>query len=164
MSTLARRLLMGSRRLVLIDRTAGTNIGNFTTNGGLAAAFDGTTSQNSSACAAREAQNGFVGKTLASAKVFGEAVIFGSSDQGFVNDANPSVTITILGKNGTAPANLNNGTEIGTITFTDTSDESAGRTIESTDLTTTWDHIFARVSNVVGDPLHVAELELWEWG
>lgn len=150
---------------ILIDRTAGTNIGDMTGDGGLAAAFDGDTTQDETACAGGPSGNDcYIGKTLASAKRFGKAVIYGSNDQGFMRLTNPSITINIRGKQGAVPIGRADGTVIGTATFTDTSDESAGRTITSTDGVTFWDHIWAEVIQNSGNNQHlVAELELYEF-
>jgi hypothetical protein len=148
--------------LVLIDRTTGTNIGNATGGGGLAAAWDGTTSQAYAACAQAPIGTGWLGKTLASPRRFGQAVIRGSNDQGFVTGSNPTVTINVLGKNGAAPTALNDGTNIGTSgLITDTANESAGRTITSTDLVTAWDHIFIAFS--AANVIAVAEIDLYAW-
>lgn len=154
-----------ARVLTLIDRTAGTNIGNMTVNGGLAAAFDGTTSQARLSCATISVSNsGYVGKTLAANKIFGQAIIYGSNDQGFIRTDDVSTTINIRGKTGAAPSSATDGTIIGTLSFTDTSNESAGRTITSTDTTSLWAHIFAEVINnaASGRDIHVAELVLYE--
>lgn len=151
--------------LILIDRTAGTNIGNLITQGGLAASFDGTTSQAAAACSGIASNaNGYVGKTLAGPKVFGRAIFHGSNDVGFVSGTDPSITATVRGKTGAVPSNFaTEGSVIGTVTFTDTTNESAGRQIESTDLVTAWDHIWLRVATGGADAKRVAELVLYEW-
>lgn len=150
--------------LSTIDRTLGTNIGDLTDDGGLAAAFDGDTSQGTTACAAKAASSGYVGKTLAARARFGRATIYGGdgtgSATGFVSGSNPSVTINIRGKQGSAPSSRTDGTLIGTTTFTDTSDESGGRTINSSDTITEWDHLWAEVVAASGSGLRVAELVL----
>ena len=132
--------------LTLIDRTAGTNIGDMTSNGGLAAAFDGNTNQGISACAVKQATlSSWIGKTLAAPKVFGRMIAYGSNDSGFHGLSDPAMTLNVRGKQGTAPASATDGTIIGTLSFTDTGNESAGRTIESTDPDTLWDHIFLEI-------------------
>lgn len=149
-----------------ISRTAGTNIGNLITNGGLAAAFDGVTSQASAACAAVAGVSGYIGKTLASPKYFGRALIYGGNNIGFCNN-NPTTTINIRGKQGAAPSSGSNGTIVGTVTFTDTSNEGvSGRTIYTTDNVTLWDHLWAEIIGSGGAAIYCAELLLyeWEWG
>lgn len=147
--------------MALIDRTLGTNIGDLTGTGGLAAAFDGVTTQAAAACATKFSdQRAYVGKTLAAAVKFARATIYGASDTGFCGGVNPSVTINIRGKQGAAPSSGTNGTIIGTLTFTDTADESAGRIITSTDIATEWDHLWAELSTASSANWRVAELVL----
>lgn len=154
-----------NRSLFLIDRTAGTNIGDMTNGGGLAEAFNGTTSVALASCCLKSpsATQSYVGKTLANSKIFGQAVIYGSNSDGFKGTRNVSVTINIRGKQGSAPSSATDGTIVGTITFTDTNDESAGRTIDSSNLSTSWDHIFAELLSSDSGAHCVAELELYEW-
>lgn len=141
--------------LVTIDRTTGTNIGNMTVGGGLAAAFDGETSEPAagSNCAfsdgSESIKRGYIGKTLAAPRVFGRAVVYGSSTQGFLNGSD-SITINIRGKTGAAPSSRTDGTIVGTTSFTDASDESGGRSIATTDSTTKWDHLFVDIVGAGG--------------
>lgn len=158
--------LAKKKALVLIDRTTGTNIGNMTSAGGLAAAFDGVTSQTSASCALLgSATNAFVGKTLAASRAFGQAVVFGSNNAGYVAGAGtPAVTLTVYGKQGAAPSSGTNGTALGSISFSDTSNESTGRTIASTDLGTVWDHLWIYVAQGGSAAnMFVAELQLYAW-
>lgn len=180
--------LRPSKSAVLIDRTTGTNIGDMPAGLGLAGAFDGITTQGTgpSGSAGKTGvayiggpgpagDTAYVGKTLASQKVFGKAIVYGSSNKGFSLDASgmsvePSITLTIYGKQGSAPANATNGTILATSTFMDTANESFGRTLTSTDLVTGWDHLWVVVqwARRSGDTaatttLYVAELQLFEW-
>lgn len=148
--------------LQVIDRTTGTNIGNMTLHGGLSAAFDGQTNENAGECVACN-NSGFIGKTLATKARFGRATIYGSNNFGFAASGgqDSQVTINIRGKNGTAPANRTDGTIVGTITFADNSDETAGRVITSTDTVTEWDHLFADIDLTIGGgDARIAELIL----
>lgn len=142
----------------------GTNLGDMTGGGGLVAAFDDDTTQAAAACAAEAAStSAWVGKTLPTAKSIHKVVVHGSNDAGFVSAINPTVTIKLYGKNGTAPASATDGTLIGTTSFTDTADESAGRTITSTDRDTVWDHVFINVThNGAANQINVAELVIHE--
>jgi hypothetical protein len=156
------------KALVLIDRTTGTNIGNATNGGGLAAAFDGTTSQafGAGAGSSGSVASIWVGKTLTGPKVFGQAIVYGSNDRGFVTGGGtPAMTINIRGKNGAAPASATDGTIVGTVSaFNDTTNESAGRTAASTDLVATWDHLFAEIAQGgAAAGMYCAEVEFWEW-
>lgn len=151
---------------VLVDRTTGTAIGDMTSNGGLAASFDGVASQALLSCSrvAGFPASGYVGKTWAVAKVFSRATIYGSNNQGYFDTDNRSVNLIIRGKNGAAPSSFSDGTSIGTVTFTDTANESAGRAITSTDTTTAWLHWFVQVQlNAAGTAqMNCAEVEWWE--
>lgn len=151
----------------LIDRTLGTNIGDMTNGGGLAAAFDGNSNQASSSCALKNASAiGWLGKSLASPSIFGRAVIHGSNDLGFVNSVGKSTFLTIYGKQGSAPANAIDGTILGNVNFADTANESAGREVLSNNLTTAWDHLWVRTSYAAGAPtpstVRISELVLFE--
>jgi len=153
------------RQIFLVDRTAGTNIGDFTAGGGLAAAFDGAGEFIANVAGKASGTSGYVGKTLSGPKQFARARVYGSSNQGYVNAANPNVTLDIYGKAGTAPSSATDGTLLGTLTFADTADESAYREIDSTDFGTLWDHLWVRLSHDGASAAHgVAELELYELG
>ena len=151
---------------VAIELTGlGTNLGNLTGGGGLAAAFDDDTTQTAAASASNSGQdNRWVGKTLPTPKAIAKAIVHGSDDQGYITSANPSVTITLYGKNGTSPNSRTDGTAIGSITFTDTANESTGREIIPTDTETVWDHVWIGVvNNAAGTTaINVAELRLYE--
>jgi len=137
-----------------------TSIGNLTGGGGLAASFDGTTNQAIANCSSLAATTfGYVGKTMAVPTAIVSATVHGSNDQGYISGSNPSTTIDLYGKQGTAPANSTDGTVIGTLSFTDTADESAARTITSTSAVL-WDHVWVRVSTAGSVTLNVAELKL----
>lgn len=132
-----------------ISQAAGTNIGNMTEVGGLAAAFDGNASQINTSCAGRtdagiNTFSSYVGKTHTSA--VSKVEVSGSNSHGYGFSGTPSITIRLYGKQGSAPANATDGTELGSITFTDTADESAARTITSSDLNTVWDHRWVTVA------------------
>lgn len=148
--------------LVLIDRTLGTNIGNMTSGGGLAALFDGVISQAYAVSAIGPTSTGYGGKTLAAPRVFGQAIAYGSTDQGFVSGSNPSISFEIRGKNGTAPASFADGTLLASLTFTDTTNESAGRILTSTDLVTAWDHLWLTATGSVFI-FGATELQLYAW-
>jgi hypothetical protein len=143
----------------------GTNLGDMTGGGGLAAAFDDDTTQAAAACAAEAASTAsWVGKTLPTAKAIHQVVVHGSNDAGFVSAINPNVTLTLYGKNGTAPATATDGTVIGTLAaFADTADESAGRTITASDRDTVWDHVWISITHDgAANQINVAELVIHE--
>jgi hypothetical protein len=154
-------------RPVALELTGlGTNMGNLTGGGGLAAAFDDDTTQIATASASNSGQdNRWVGKQLPTAKAIHQVIVYGSTDQGFNTSSSASLTINLYGKNGASPNNATDGgTLLGTITFNDTGDESAGRTILSTDTETTWGNVWVHVINNAGGTtaLNVAELVIYE--
>lgn len=166
--SIARKLLRGASGrgpASLIDRTTGTNIGDLTENGGLAAIFDGTTSQNSADCGRKSSATfAYFGKTTAVPTAIESVVAYGSNNLGFINNINPSTTLDLYGKQGSAPANSTDGTLLGTTSFTDTADESAGRTVSSSDTATYWDHVWVRVSHAgAANNIVVAELQMTGW-
>lgn len=85
----------------LIDRTLGTTIGDMTSGGGLAAAFDGTTSQAFASSAYKSASaTGYVGKDwgVGNTKTVTGFVAYGSSNLGFEGEgAELTITITLQG-------------------------------------------------------------------
>lgn len=144
----------------LVDRTTGTNIGNMTAFGGLAGAFDGVTNQAHTGCAQAATADGYVGKTYSAGKLISKAIVSGSNNLGYSNTPGGSVTLTIMGKNGT-PASASDGTSLGLITFNDSgTDESAGRTITasgSTSYTSIWIRCQPSVANSI-----IAEVTFYE--
>ncbi|KQW22847.1 hypothetical protein ASC80_05765 [Afipia sp. Root123D2] len=128
----------------LISSATGTLITNTTTR--TSAIFDDVTDQPSSAAAQKASATSFyAGKTYLGGKAIGKAIVYGTNNIGFVSGT-PSITINLRGKNGTAPSSASDGTLLGTLTFTGTSDESAGRTVNSSDTTTAYDHVFVEVT------------------
>jgi predicted phage tail protein len=150
---------------VIVNTTAGgTNLGNMTGGGGLAAAFDDDTTQIATACARNSGQdNRWIGKTPATPTAIHRVRVYGSTDQGFIDSATPSVTIDLYGKNGASPNDGTDGTKLGSTTFTDTTDESAGRDVFSNDDVTVWDHLFVRIQNDAGGTTQIncAELDVY---
>lgn len=121
--------------------TASTDAGIRTT-----AWTDGTSSQDSNSCTVKtSATSMYLRKNYSPAKAIHSVVVFGSSDQGFVESANPTVTLNLYGKNGGSPSTPTDGTLIGTLSFTDTANESTGRTVVSTAPTTTYDYVWVNI-------------------
>lgn len=142
-------------------------IGDTTNVGGLPSIFDGTTSQGKSVGARKfSSLNCYFGADFsASPKAIASAVVYGSNDVGFVNTNNPNVTLQLRGKNGTPPSGRTDGVIIGSLaTFTDTSNESAGRTILMTDTTNQYDYVWIDFSRdgSGADDICIAELVMTE--
>lgn len=146
--------------------TGGTNIGDMVNRGTLTAAFDGNTNQAYLSSASKDALSttAYVGKNITS-KAVGVAIVYGSNNNGYVDSANPTVTLNLRGK-ATSPANAADGTLLGTVSFTDTANESGNpRTITSTDIITTWNYIWVELThNGSAASLSIAELQLYEPG
>jgi hypothetical protein len=113
-------LVAGSVVQTLVDRTTGTAIGNMANGGGLAAAFDGNTSQNAAASAsltAGDRTTGYVGKDWGSGvtKVISGIIAYSPTDQGFNQVGTDLATITLYGSTDNfSGSNVNLGS--GTIT------------------------------------------------
>ena len=93
--------LAGGGTQTLIGAGVGTPIGDMINLGGLAAAFDGTTSQDHTTSASRDANVvvAFVGKNWGAGvlKIVTGFKAWGSSDEGFSAAATPTITITLQG-------------------------------------------------------------------
>lgn len=134
-----------------ISGGTGSNIGNMTSGGGLAAAFNGVTSTAYASCAQGGGSgSGYVGKNYsASPKVIHSVVATPSSDQGFDSTSGAqTITLTLYGKNGSAPSSATNGTSLGSWSGTDAA--GTARTINSNDTGTAWDYVWLHVQSTQG--------------
>jgi hypothetical protein len=149
--------------------SVGNNFGNMTASGGISNAFDGVTSQATANCAEQPtvspSSQGWLGRTLTRPVQIDYVNVFGANDNGFIQGSNPSITIQLYGKQGAEPSGSAGGTLLGSITFTDTANESAGRQIVSSDKTTYWDCIWIRITHTDGGDRDVlcAELQMYGW-
>ncbi len=144
----------------LVAQSEGVIITDFTTRA--TAQNDGVTNQAGGVSAAKAggATSGYSGKNYsASPKRIASAIVYGSNDVGLIDTSNPSVTLTLYGKNGSAPTSGTDGTSIGTLVFTDTTNESAGRTVTSTDQTTLWDYVWVNIAKGDTNTIYLAELQ-----
>lgn len=140
-------------------------IGQYTFNGNLAASFNGATDTAAASCSARASNtNGYIGANLSAAnKKVWEVAIHGSNNSGYVDGADPSVTAYLYGKTGGAPSNGTDGTLLGSITFTDTSNESAARTISSSDVSTAWAYVWIYFTHAsTNHTMYSAEISIYE--
>lgn len=137
-------------------------IGDMVNAGNLAAAFDGSTNQAASACAVKNSgQYAFCGRDYGSTpRIVSQVKVFGSNDLGF-SGAGSTITIQVYGKNGTAPAHGTNGTKLGQISFQTGTNESAGRTINSDDQSTTWRYVWVRFSSGTVRTYRLAEMQVF---
>lgn len=145
----------------LFDRTTGTNIGDMTAAGGLAAAFDGNNNQDSATGASSGSGLAcYVGKTLGVSRAVSKIVAYGSNNNGFDGVVSGSLKLNLRAKSGAAPANSADGTLLGTTgTFTDI-ENNTPKTITSSDTSTLYDHVWLEKENN-GNNTFVAELEIY---
>lgn len=147
--------------------TGGTNVGDMTANGGLAAAFDGTTSQTAanSAVGANDTGTSFCGKTYggSTSRTITRYQIFAPSDSGFDGDGGGStITITLKGSDGT-PA-IGSGTSLHTDSFSDSTGLSKNYTSGITTTTaylSHWVEVATNTTNAGQKHGRLAELELY---
>ena len=131
-----------------ISGATGTNIGNMTGHGGLAAAFDGTTSKsgaNSAVDTTSANGDGYVGKNYTgSPNAISQVVVYPSNDDGFAFGLTGAGSITInLWAKSSAPAHPRDGTMLGTSgAFGNT---TAAVTIGSNNTVSTWNYVWVEV-------------------
>lgn len=147
-----------------VSQATGTAIGDMINGGGLAAAFDSTTNQAGASCARKSTSTtaAYIGKTYSPTKACTKVEIYGSNDFGYQHTGTPSITINLRGKAGAAPSSETDGTLLGTISFTETDNESSARTITSSDSWTKYDHIFVEIPTIPTNDHFVAELVIYE--
>lgn len=143
----------------LISGSDGTNIGTLTSQGGLAAAFNGTKVTGFVNCAGSGgATSAYIGKDdNASPKSISKVVVRGSSDYGISSSG--TFSLALYGKNGTAPASSTDGTLLGSVTGqTDTL--GADQELTSNDMSTAYDHRWVKIDSSSGS-IYVAEVEFY---
>lgn len=141
--------------------TAGSNIGDMTETGGLAAAFDGNTAQAYSASATKTTTPGYVGKTFSGACQIDYADVTGSSNSGVDgNSGATTITLTLYAKSGSAPASATDGTQLATVTQADANGTTVRLT--STDNLTYYDHAWVRFATT-GANSCCSELVIFGW-
>lgn len=149
-----------SETFAKIDASTGTIIGNFSSN--TSAAFNDTLLESTDTCATKSGSaNAYIGKNFGSSpKAINRVKVYGSTNQGFITSANPSVTITLYG-NSSLPASGTDGTSLGSSTFTDITG-SINTTIQSSDLTTQWQYVWIYIVPASGtNTINVAEMILY---
>lgn len=147
-----------------VPGSEGSVFGNLTGRAGLAAAFDGNSNQafgSTAGSAVSPPVSSYVGKNFSSSKAIAKATVSGSNDLGYGHTGTPSITLTLYGKNG-LPSSSTDGTSLGTATFTETDNESAGRTITSSDTTTPYTYVWVTVSSSAGNDHFVAEVTFYQ--
>lgn len=134
----------------------GSTFGDMTANGGLAAAFDGTTNSDSSVCALKAtATSSYCGKAFSAAQKIARVDTYGSNNAGYLS-VNQSTTITIYGKS-SSPANATDGTVLGSTTFTDTNATQQKQI--ACDASTAYQYVWATISTTPATNLYFAEVK-----
>ena len=148
-----------------ITSSLGTNIGDMTEQGGLAAAFDDVLTQVFSASAAKTTNGGFappsslinftfdnyVGKDYTGIpKQIAQVIIYPSSDTGFLNNSHfvstNDITFTLRG-NASAPGSASDGTVLSTINIP--SNQTSPVSLVSIDQTTAWNYVWIEINGIV---------------
>lgn len=138
----------GNRPLteVLFPRTSGTNIGNMTSGGGLAAAFDGNSNQSNVQSALRPnagPTGGFVGKNMGTPAPVSRVVAHSPNNvPGFTQSGTASLTLYASNSN---PGTATSGTVLATLTaFTGVA--NTNYTLTSSDKATPYQYVWVWVS------------------
>jgi hypothetical protein len=129
-----------------------------------AAAYDGTVSTAAAAATTKtSATSIYYGFTFAADAAITRAHVWGTSDAGYVTGANPTITMRLYGKTGTAPANGTDGTVLAEITFTDTANESATRRdLISNNNVDLFDHCWVYISQGgAAASMYIAQIEFF---
>lgn len=155
-----RLIIIDSLTETLFDRTTGTNIGDMTATGGLAASFDGNTSQSNAQCSVRaNSSSGYVGKNMGSAAPISRIVARSTNNIGFTNTGN--ITIQIYAKN-SAPGSGTDGTLLGTNAIGSGGANSTDYTVNSSDTSTSYQYVWAYITSTGGSAdIYCAELSIY---
>lgn len=148
--------------MALWDRTQGTNIGNMTGGGGIAAAWNGTVSQLAAASAQGAAGVGldWIGKTFGSPQIPALVVCKAPSDWYFAGNQG-LIDLELWVKNGTAPSNSTDGQQISVLGQNHPVGLGETRLTWSIDEVNEWDHFWIRVNNVVNATTYMGEMSLY---
>ncbi len=122
----------------LVDVSLCTPIGDLTSGGGLAAAV---TYGDSGTTGYATTTDGYAGWSLNTPQVILSCDVISASNGFDASGLTSSITLTLYGKQGSAPSSRTNGTVLGTTTFTDINAVTT-KNISSSDTTTLWDHVW----------------------
>jgi len=142
-----------------------TVIGDMTSGGGNAAAFDANTSQSFPTVCSRtvgDVAGSYIGLQFASGKIFAEAKFYSPSDLSYFENS-AAGTLNVRGSNSAVSA-YTDGTQIGTSGALSSLGSGVNHTVTSTDTTSTWTRIFGSLVHTgAAGKNAISELELWEW-
>ena len=161
----------------LIAQNTGTAIGDMTSQGGLAGAFNGTRFQAYSASAAQTSSQAtsYIGKNWGSSKTVTGFILYSNTQYGFVGSGASTFTVKLYGKNGN-PSNSTDGTLLFTSSavtdansrgsiryFADTKIQSE-ETISSFTTTTAFTYHWVVITPNTSEGAFVSEIEFYEDG
>lgn len=149
----------------IISVSIGTRFGDMTAQGGLAAAFDGQTSESAGFCAAKTASTAFIGKTFTSPRIITGARMWPSNNLGFDGGGAITMTFQLRGSNGSAPANAaaaaTDGDLLATVSLG--ADTGSVQSFDASANETAYDNVWMYLSFSSGaNEKYVAEIELTE--
>ena len=166
----------------LIAQGTGTAIGDLTSQGGLAGAFDGNRFESyaDSAATSGSQATGYIGKNWGSSKTITGFILYSPTQYGFVGSGASTFTVKLYGKNG-APSNSTDGTLLFTSSsvndnlistngergslryFADTTMVSE-ETISSFTTNTAFTYHWVVITPNTSESIHVSEIEFYEDG
>ena len=159
----------------LIAQGTGTAIGDMTSGGGLAGAFNGTQFQSyaSSAQQTSSQATSFIGKNWGSSKTVTGFILYSNTQFGFLGSGASTFTVKLYGKNGN-PSNSTDGTLLFTSSavtdansrgsiryFADTNIQSE-ETISSFNTTTAFTYHWVVITPNTSEGAYVSEIEFYE--
>lgn len=149
-----------------VDRTAGTAIGNLTGQGGLAAGFDGDTTQGWNDCATNLANSGNIGKNWGSGntKTICQYKVYLPNDAAMDSSLPANHTISVLDLHGSTDNFSSSDVTLSTPSDKTESTTGMSFTIEQAEITTTtafqYHKIFIQHDGAAATA--IAEIEFWE--
>lgn len=142
-----------------IDKAAGTPIGNMTSFGGLAASFDGNTTQTAVQGSNKEGSlTGYIGKDwgAGNAKVIAQAKAYSPSDYGWTTGGTCTLTLQVSNDNFVSDIH-----DIGTASPTNAANQIG--TIVSSDTSTAYRYVRVKIVGSAGGPnCHNVEIEFFD--
>lgn len=140
--------------------TDGTVIGNMTSGGGLARSFNDDTVEGSNASRFVGPTEGWVGKTWPAPRRFSRAIAWSHASSGFTDDANgTTITLSMRGKNGAAPAGPSEGDLLATLS---TPEAIGSKTITGAGFSAAYLHWWLVINGPAAGDKFCSELQLWE--
>ncbi|MGI3128637.1 hypothetical protein [Nitratireductor sp. PBL-C9] len=145
-------------------RADGSAIGNMTAGGGLSAAFDDVLNEVMANTARGPSTiSRYVGRTLSAPTRVFNVLVYPSSDEGFLQSANATVTLDLYATTGAAPGSTTDGTLLGSASFTDqTGGPPRYIPVSGANIDTEWDHVWVTVTGDGSNNVGIAELQIYE--